>query len=61
MDDFMYRESLRSCYSLAHTIAANGMMQQKLVNDLKDCESDITASKESIVKAMLRVLFSNFS
>ncbi len=61
-----YLDSRRSCYSLAHTIAANGRIQQKLVEELNNVESSINeedaeTQHDHVIKAMLKVLLSNFT
>jgi hypothetical protein len=60
MNEQDFRDSRSSCYSLAHTIAISGMMQERLVNELKDCEVNETGYT-SIIKAMLEILLSNLT
>jgi hypothetical protein len=55
-----YFDSKHACYSLAHTIAANGIMQVKLVDELRHAEEE-EPSRELIIKAMLKILLSNFT
>lgn len=55
-----FHESRDACYKLAHTIAYNGVMQNKLIDELHAIEQ-LYLDDIKTIKAMLKVLLSNFT